>query len=225
MKRTVKALAVIALLFICNLATAQVNDAGLWASLSIEKKVTQRLSIGLTEELRFNENISELATMFTDLGVGYKFFKDEVLGISANYRYIRKKSVEDYYSSRHRWYGDLTLKKKFGMITPSIRTRFQSQFRDEGTTEASWNAEYYMRNRLMLKFDLEKKYRPYLGAELYTQLDGGDMLNDNVRISAGVDYSFNEQSAVNLGYLLDREFNVNNPVRNYVITVGYGFSF
>src|SRR5688572_17033789 len=131
MKRTVKALAVFLSVFTFSLhATAQVNDAGLWASINVEKKLTQRLSIGLTEELRFNENISELSTIFTDLGVGYSFFKDELLGVSANYRFIRRKNTEDFYTNRHRWYGDIVLKKKFGMIIPSYRLRFQTQFRD-----------------------------------------------------------------------------------------------
>lgn len=222
MKRTVNALAVLIFLLAANAAAkAQVSDAGLWASLTVEKKLTQRLSVGITGELRFNENISELSTIFTDLGLGYNFFKDELLGVSVNYRYIRRKNVEDFYMGRHRWYTDVVLKKKFGKLVPSWRIRFQSQFRDPETSDAAWNAEYYLRNRLQLKLDMEKKYRPYIGAELYTQADGFEFMSDNIRLTAGVDYSFNERSILGLGYLIDREFNVNDPARNYNIVIEY----
>ena len=46
---------------------SQVSDAALWTSVNIEKKINQRISIGLSNEFRFNENISELGTLYNDL--------------------------------------------------------------------------------------------------------------------------------------------------------------
>ena len=226
MKSTLKAVAVISCLLFSTLhVTAQVNDAGLWASISIEKKLTQRLSLGFTEEARFNENISELGTLFSDIGLGYKFFGGEWLGVSANYRFIDKKRLDDSYSTRHRWYIDAVVKKKFGMLVPSFRTRFQSQYADVFTSDAGWKADHYTRNKLTLKLDMEKKYKPFISAELFTQLNDGALLNDNVRYAAGVDYSFNEHSAFGIGYLVEREMNVKNPEHNYIVTLGYAYSF
>ncbi|HKR05723.1 MAG TPA: DUF2490 domain-containing protein, partial [Bacteroidia bacterium] len=127
------------LLFVClfylkiPVAFSQVKDAGLWSSVNLEKKITQKLTAGLSEELRFNENITELGTAFTEIGVDYKFYKFVSLGIS--YRFIQKRRVDDFYSTRHRYNIDLSLKYKIKKISVSLRERFQTQYADVNTSE------------------------------------------------------------------------------------------
>lgn len=202
--------------------TAQVKDAGLWTSVTLEKKFTQRLDLSFTEELRFNENITELGTIFSDIGLGYKLGKDNLLGISFNYRFISRRQLNDSYSQRNRYYTDITVKKGFGMIVPILRTRFQWQKNDLFSGEDN-APDIHMRNKLTLKYDPGKQFKPFVSAEIFTQLNhrSGNLLNDNVRYAAGVDYDINEHHAFGIGYMLDREMNVKNPRYSYIVTLGY----
>lgn len=228
MKRTVNAVAIlIGFAFATLDATAQVSDAALWTSINIEKKFTQRLSLGFTEELRFTENVSELGTIFSDIGLMYKFGPDGFIRTSINYRFSNKRRVDDSYSNRHRYYADVTLRKEFGDIVPMYRVRVQSQYTDAYTSEDGMEGELYLRNRLLFKYSPDTRYKPYLGAELYTRLKDEVFkrsFSDNIRYIAGLDFEFNERNALGVTYLIEREFNRNNPERNYVLSLTYGLS-
>ena len=218
------------LLFVClfylkiPVAFSQVKDAGLWSSVNLEKKITQKLTAGLSEELRFNENITELGTAFTEIGVDYKFYKFVSLGIS--YRFIQKRRVDDFYSTRHRYNIDLSLKYKIKKISVSLRERFQTQYADVNTSEDGKIAERYLRNKLTLKYDLDKKYTPYISCELFYQLsnpEGNEF--DNIRYAAGFNYEFNKKMSVDLFYLINKEFHVNDPWTEYISGIGFNYSF
>ena len=43
------------LLFWSTFSVAQVNDAGLWTSINLEKKITKKIAVDLSQEFRFNE--------------------------------------------------------------------------------------------------------------------------------------------------------------------------
>ena len=204
--------------------TAQVNDAGLWTSVNVEKKIISRLTVSLTEELRFNENISELGTAFTEIGADYKFNK--FVSFGASYRFIQKRRVDDFYSLRHRYNMDLSLKYKIKKIGITLRERFQTQYSDVNTSENGKVPERYLRNKLTLKYDLDKKYMPFISAELFYQLSnprGNEF--DNVRYAAGFDYEINKRMSASLFYIINKEFNVNDPWTEYIIGTGFTFSF
>ena len=72
---------------------AQVQDAGLWMSVNIEKKITPALSACFTEEMRMNENITEVGAVLSEIGMMMKFGKHFRAGVS--YRYTRQRRVDD----------------------------------------------------------------------------------------------------------------------------------
>src|SRR6187549_3507592 len=100
------------LLFAQSQVLAQVNDAGLWASINLEKKFSKKVSIHFSEELRFNENISELGVFFSEFTGEYQFNK--ILSLSGGYRFIQRRRLDDSYSIRHRYIINLNVKDKFG---------------------------------------------------------------------------------------------------------------
>ncbi len=203
---------------------AQVNDARLWASVNIEKKITSSFSFTISEEIRMNENISEVGSFFTDAGFRYKINK--LIRISANYRFTNNRQLDNSYSQRHRYYFDLSLRKKIKPVTFTFRTRFQSQYTDINCSPDWQVPEYYTRNKLTMDFDLDKKYSPFISAEAYTPLFSGNGLYiDNVRYCAGFDYQFNRAHEIELFYMLQKEYNVNNPQNDYIVGIGYYFTF
>ena len=214
----------IVILFCLNsvVSPAQVNDAGMWYSLNLEKKLTKNITAEAGGELRLNENFSELGTFFTEAGIEYRLSRQ--VAFSLGYRFTQKRRVDDSYSSRHRLLVNLNLKQKWGMMNFGARFRYQSQYADINSSEDGKIPLNYLRVKVNGKADLEKRYAPYISYEAFIQLNRPEgMLYDNYRVAAGIEYEFNKKSSVNLGYMIDREINVNDPWTNYVVTLGWTF--
>lgn len=215
-----KSIACFLLLAFSFATKAQVNDAGLWLNLSAEKKITQKFSTQLTQSFRLNENFSELGTSFSEIGVNYKIQKR--LSIGAAYRFSQKRRVDDFYSMRHRYNIDISYKLKIKKLSITLRERFQSRYKDYKTSEKGNVPKNYFRSKITMRYNLNKKYTPFISGELFYQL--AEQI-DNLRFKAGFDYEFNKFSTLNLYYMIDKEINVKNPWTNYVIGLGYNYSF
>ena len=72
--------------------SAQVNDAGLWTSLTVQKKLADKLYLDMDGELRLNENFSELGTVYSEALVSYRISKS--FEASGGYRFIAKRLVD-----------------------------------------------------------------------------------------------------------------------------------
>lgn len=211
-------------LFICLQSNAQVKDAGLWLSLNFEKKITKRIAAELSQEVRINENISELGISFTEIGGEYKFNKK--VSAALFYRYIQKRQLNDMYLSSHRWFVDVSYKRKIKKISLTLRQRIQAQVRALSTSSESKVPEYYMRTKLSVKLDLDKKYTPFISGEIfYPVFNREEIFIDNTRVSAGFEYEFNKRHSVTIFYMINSEVNVNDPWTDYISGVSYKYSF
>lgn len=203
---------------------AQYNDAGLWTSINLEKKLNKQFSVSVSEEIRMNENVTEIGTFFTDLGVNYKINK--IFKIGGYYRFINKRNLDDSYNKRNRFYFDLSCKTKMYLFSLTFRTRFQSQFKETNKSADAGIAENYWRNKLSLKYDLNKKIGFIGSYEIFTPLRSYDkVFKDNQRFNLGLEYTFNKMHSFNLSYMIQNESNVNNPESDYITCIGYNFSF
>lgn len=206
-----------------SISVAQQSDLGLWTAISIEKNITKDLSYSVSEEIRFFNNIGSLGTVFTDAGLNYKFNK--YFRASINYRFAMKLEP-GMISNRSRYYLDLSARKKFGRVMAIDRIRLQSQFNDYFTSDNGRSPYYYLRNLLLFKLDLDKKYTPYLGGEVFYQLNNpeGNMI-DNIRLRTGVNYDINKNNSIDLGFIFQKEINKRNPLTSYIPTVSYSYVF
>lgn len=207
-------------LLLCKPAMGQVRDAGLWTSVNFEAKLVKKLSLNISQEFRFNENITELGAAFTDAGFSYKLNKHFQFG--ANYRFIQRHKLENYYSFRHRFYTDIKYSYKIKPFEMSWRIRFQDQISDIGRASDGGIPEYYFRNKLGLKLDLDKSYKPYISFELFSPLNY-PRINavDGIRGVAGVEYDFSKHHKIDVYYMIQRELNVSNPETDFVVGLGY----
>ena len=201
---------------------AQVRDAGLWTSASFEAKVAKKLTACIAQELRFNENISELGTAFTDAGLGYKLNKHFQLAV--NYRYIQKRRTDNYYSFRHRFYIDVKYEKKIKPFQIQFRSRLQDEYDDIGRASDGGIPIYYSRNKLSMNWDLNKPFSPYVSVELFSPLNyPRNKVIDNIRTTAGVDYEISKHQKFDLFYMIQKEVNVSNPGTDFVVGLGYAY--
>lgn len=199
---------------------AQVNDAGMWIGLDLEKKLGNGLTLQFSDEIRMNENISEVGTWFNEIGLDYKINK--MISASIAYRLIQKRRVDDSYSTRHRYLINLNFKEKFGNFNFTFRTRYQSQYTDVLSSENGKSPDNYVRTRMVVKYDANRKYTPFLSGETFFYLNHPEgVVFDNYRVSGGISYEWNKKSSLNLGYMMDREINVSDPWTNYIITLSW----
>jgi hypothetical protein len=179
----------ILILFIMELhVCAQVNDAGLWISANIDKSFTRSLGVSFSEELRLMENFSEATTVFSDLGLEYRFNKK--VKASIHYRFLNDRRLDDTYASWNRLYLDASFKQKIKPFVITVRERLQSQFAEVYSSEGV-EPEYYSRTKVTVKLDLNRKISPYLSTECFHPFNNpAARFIDKVRYSAGMEYQF-----------------------------------
>jgi hypothetical protein len=207
------------------LTCAQVNDAQMWLSANLEKKMTTALSLHFTEEVRLDENITEAGTMFSEMGFSYRFGKRFRAG--AYYRFMQKRRLDDTYEKFHGWYVEGRYRERVKPFVFALRARYQSRYDEPGTSREAAIPRNHLRTRLTIKYDLRGRIEPYVYGETFFCTGGGNAVRpfDQLRLSAGVEYAFNRMHTIDLSYLFRREFNVSNPETGYVIGVGYYLTF
>jgi len=210
-----------------NAFSQATNDAGLWATFNIEKKLKNKFSVFLTEEFRLKENFTTVNLFYTDLGIEVRPAK--FLKVSLAYRLIEKNLIDETYSYRHRLMLDITVKKKWNNFAFSYRHRLQSEVRNVYSSEDGAEPEWYSRNKFTIKYDFDKPLIPYVAAEFRYQINNPRAIESNAtwhrsRYVAGIDYKINEKNTFGLYYLIQNEYNVSAPQNLYIVGIEYSIS-
>ncbi len=202
------------------------DDSQVWENIYLEKNITQRLLIHLNEEGRLTENCTSPNYIYGDLGLTYNVNKH--LHLSAAYVPIAKKTYTSYVSFRQQFYVNFVLKYKFHHFVIYDRQMFQNQYNDIDRS-ANWDVpDYYLRNKVTIKYKNNSRFVPYIAEEVYFQLDyfhrnGREV--DRMRYFAGTFYELNAVDALEFYYLIEPHFHIYNPFINWIMGVGYSHSF
>ncbi|MBP8156728.1 MAG: DUF2490 domain-containing protein [Leadbetterella sp.] len=182
--------------FTANITKAQ-DGVGLRSGVSLEKKITKKVTLNATGQLRFNNNISYLQTYMFELGGEYKISK--AFDAAVYYRFAnRRKDETKEFKNRHRFYDDLGYDKKFGPIKLENRLRYQHQFKDnDGVTEFDAS---YIRDKIEASYSNKSKFTPYISNDFFFQI-GGTL--DQLRPKVGVSYKINKKNAVDVSVFND----------------------
>ncbi len=228
MEKTLSFFAIIIALCLPNVALSQHHsDAGMWNTFSLEKQLTKKFSVELDEEIRLKSNFSQLNLLYTNLYLNYKPFKGAKIGLG--YRSIQKYTELETFSYKHRLMLDLTYKYKFSNVILSYRSRFQSEVENFYSSKRGKLPEWFWRNKFELKYDLGKKYMPYVGTELRYQIrdprsPDWDKGWHRIRTYFGIDYTIDNKNAVGIYYLIQREFAISDPEYIYILGLQYSLS-
>lgn len=210
---------------ICASAGAQEQDFGNWWNASFSRKLDSRWSLGLSEQVRLNRNLSTIDLFFTEATVQYVIAKN--IKASANYRFIRKNEL-DYWTTRHGFFADVTWKKKMKPFTFSIRGRLQARVEDFFNPEQDISPDLFFRGRIQVAYDPGGRTKPFASAESFFMLRSpADPYLDGsltrMRYEAGIQHDFDKRNAVSLSYMVQ-----NNRIvllREFVVCVGYSYDF
>ena len=212
------------LLFVCllillnNILFAQTEE-GVWLNVGINKKVTKKVAIDLSIENRWTGLADFHQTYFGQFGVSYKIHKN--ISLSGYYRLInRRKDETSEYKRRHRFYGNLQVDKKFGIIGAKYRLRYQNQFRDTDNELTFDNS--YLRHKFEIALNTKTFLTPYVSGDWFYQLGGGF---DEVRYKAGVDLKLTKAHRLDIGAFLSQPLGSSTENKRIIYDVAYTFKF
>ena len=213
--------------FTAKTFSQQSNDAGMWATFNLEKKINKRVFFFLTEEFRLRENFLRLNLFYTDIGLGVKPF--DFLKVSVAYRPIQKFQDNNTFSYRHRLMLDITFKKKFSRFGFSCRERFQAENRNIYSSEKGHLLEWYARTKVKLDCDINKPITPYIAVETRYQINNprakeADGLFTRNRYFVGLDYKRSDKHSFGLYYMYQQEWDVSAPQDLFIIGIEYSIS-
>ena len=206
---------IIILLFLLPfLAGAQiVSDAQQWTNFSVNKKVND-FEFSLGEEIRFDENISHIDKLFTELSVEYKITKGFYVG--STYRFSRENDYETRnYDMTHRI--DLGLKYKFEVDKFKFGIKTKIQLKKDLPYE---NNPTFSRTEFAASYNFNDKLAPFISYEFYYQFNDQHVIN-KTRLSLGGKYAINDKNAIQVYYLFENKFNVKNLQHNHIFGVSY----
>ena len=208
--------------------TAQTEDLGSWMTFSIDKNIFRKLDFNFDQELRLKNNFSTINLYYTNLGLSYKFNK--YFRLATVYRFIGKQKNDATYGFRNRFYTDLIFKYKLKKFTFGYRARFQGEWRKTGYYSDLGNMpEIFIRNLFKVSYKVGEKWSPYVATELRWQIQNPRLPwgngFDRSRFYVGTSYEINKRMSAGSYFLLQKEWNVNDPQTLYIIGLEFGLSF
>ena len=217
-------------------------------SLSLEGGVELRTrddGFGEIDRLSVSLGASYKLTSWLKASLDYSLLDDHNHKVNSS-----GKKYSDYWGLRHRVNLSLTASHQFGRLGVSLRERWQYTYRPEQTVDRYWNytdedddvvfgekvvkkgisqthtyhgkGSNKWRNRLQLKYKLDKTWRPYVSAESTV---GGSGF-DKMRYSLGTEIRLNKQHSLDMKYMYQHLYNDDDSESNrHILGLGYTFKF
>lgn len=231
MKNT--AIVMVVALCISASAIAQTKDYGEWTTIGAEKSLG-KWTLGTEAELRTKDYLNLIDRWSLKLEAQYNVFKDIQIGANYQFMYYHDTKYWDY-QPRHRYNAFVQGKYRLKNFTFSLRERAQLTTKDEsdrikksGKIDTyKINPEWTWRNRMKIAYDIPGfPITPAFSLETFYQLNNPDGNQfDNLRYTLSFSYKLSRHHQFEVYGLIDKEINIDNPVKTYIAGVGYTFSF
>jgi outer membrane receptor protein involved in Fe transport len=195
----------------CLVFSQVLSDAKLWTGISVSKKIND-FNFSISEEYRRSENLSQTDKIFTEFDISYKVIKNLTAGIT--YRFNQDRNFEQGgFDFNHRFNFDLGYDYDFNDFEFSLRTRYQ-------VSKEIYSSDKLNRNKLAIKYKLNKQIHPYVSYELFYQFNDIRAFNRD-RIEMGTKYKINKNNSLKLGYIFEDKFNRKNLEHNHIYFINY----
>lgn len=201
------------------------DDAALWLNLNVEKKFNDHFGLHFSHSSRINNNISEYGLGYGDIGVSYS--RNKNIKVMLDYVLRERRNLDGSYSTRHRAYLAVLLKKEISRFTFSYRYRFQAELRDMLTSEDGLVPRYYDRHKVSVKFELNKRIEAYVSEELYYPwYHPRGMGFDRSRSAIGLIYKLSKRKSLEGNFTYRHELNAPDRTnRDFIYSLTYSYEF
>ena len=153
-------------------------------------------SCKVSEQIRFDQDISKFESNLIDIGVQYKPL--DFMKFAAFYR-LKSRTDEKNHVMILSAYAEKEIKR----LSMEYRLRFDNEPNQDKDNE------YYLRNRLELYYNIKGPVDPFISGELFYRFnyDKGDRFN-SYRLRIGTDFKIAKNQKLTLHYTYDSEFNM-----------------
>lgn len=215
----------ISLLYISLLSSiisiAQTRDVGVWTGFKISQPIDKKMEISLSEGFRLDNNISNVANVFTQLKSSYEIAKGLNLGVA--YRWARKESWINDINFENRYQFDLSYNLKFNDLKIKNRVRFQSKYVNYYNSEYGFIPTNTLRNETSVSYSISKKIKPYASFEFFYPSNINESIIDKLRYQLGTDFKITKDVYADVFFIYQKQINSRNL--NNDIVFGCSFSY
>lgn len=204
---------------------SQEKDFQIWSSFEIGTKLNKKIGISFEEELRFDNNSTQLSKYYSQPGITFKFSKQISAGIA--YRFIQQYKTNRTISTRHYYIAEISYDNKFNRFKYKTRCRYVSKYSAQKTEETIIIPANYIRQKFDLSYNVKGlPLNPFVSFEVFFPLNNPfGNFPDNCRTAIGAEYDITKKQSVSISFLNDLEINVENPMNAYVLALKYKIEF
>jgi hypothetical protein len=209
------------LIILCiNKGYAQKHDLELWTSLNERIPLYKELKLTLTEESRFNNNISSLKQLFVVGELSYDIKKR--LSISSSYKFRKRYKDDETYNDNILNF-NVSYDLKFKRFTLKSRSRYEYGKEEDEDNETVTNT--YFREKFTLNYDIYKTaLTPYASFEWYSPTKGVTVYKTNAyRWFLGLKYPY-KNNKFSIAYGVKQSLTGKRKTKN-IISVEYLYKF
>ncbi len=210
--------------FIPLVASSQKKDFGIWYGISVEHKLSKKLEINLSTDIRTFNNATKIEEGFLEGGVGYSIRK--YLTIAASYRLNKNLEDNNRYFFQHKLFFDVKGILPVGNFSFSSRFRFQTRMK----TYIKDNNDNYPDYTGIIK--LKAIYKtptfpidPYVYIETFMPMfsEKSGTVGKN-RLAAGMELRITKRHSIETEYIFQRDYQPHLSDIN-IISVNYKIKF
>lgn len=246
----IKLIMVVLLLAVSSSAGAQSSGgASLWSSVTVEKKLSKKLSVDVEAEMRTMPQLDGVSRWSGGVGADYKLLN--WLTASAAYGLLYDHNIKytyhddgslnkraDYWAPRHRFTTGLTAEADVQRFTLSVAEKWQYTYTPEKTIASRYDydkerqdgkqkvykgkGKSYLRSKFKAEYNVKGlPLTPYASVELY---NGWSV--KKTRYTLGCGWSITKHHKLGLYYRYqDKADADDNDTERHIIGVDYKFKF
>jgi hypothetical protein len=213
-------------LLFCNTSAQEVEDFGLWGTISYGGEINDDLDFSIEQEVRMQQNATVPGVIFTSFGIDYRFSRSFEIG--GNYRFILNDRESGIYGHRHRVMLDLQVREIHRQWTFAYRARGQSEIRARNySNEYGFAPTADLRNTLKTAYQLNRRFELYASFDLRVLLRDPRIPEysgiDRFRYRFGTDMLVAREQSIGIFIQHQRELNVPGPEVEFIIGLEYKF--
>lgn len=210
--------------FLPPLATAQKKDFGIWYGISAEHKLTKKLEVEFSTNVRTFNSASKIDEAFIEGGLDYNFCN--YFSVAGLYRLTKKVEDNNTYYFQHKVFGDIKGNFPLGNFRFIARLRFQTRTKTYIQDENDKYPDYTGQIKLKVIYKTPIfPLDPYIYAESFRPMfsDKSGTVGKN-RFSAGLELKITKRSSVEAEYIFQRDFEPHISDIN-IISINYNIKF
>lgn len=201
----------------------RLKDFELWAKLAVEGRPTEKIKLGLEQQIRFDENASEVKNYFTELALNYDLTDNFAFLGRARFLTRNSQNRKNFF----RYQLGVRLKHRSGQFRFNHRLLYQRRDEMGKSTDEGDIIIKYFRYRFKTEYKIKSwAYDPIITAEYFQGL-ANDLANppNAIRIGVGTERNYDKIGTFGIAYRYDWTLNNDFKVARGIVALGYTYKF